>query len=109
MKWPRSELVRDFFRLDEEEAVGCFEELPIFLKPLQPHGRFAFALDLLDPIRAESPEIFRQSSSYASVGRDDAKATLVQNIVIGDREKVVAVCFVPIDDHLGKVITIAPK
>ena len=102
--------VGDLFVLNEQEAPRHLKEFAVLGQGFESHLLPAVPFAQADPVCAEPLQVFVQGHGAAFVGcRIDPFAALGQNVVVGQREEMVAVLFVPIDDHFRIVIAIAPE
>jgi len=95
---------------DEEEPTGLIQERFEFGKGFEADLRGTLVDAFLDPRGAEAISVFGEGFASAYfVGGTDPTFSFEEHVVVGEREEMVAVVFVPGGDHLGVVIAIAPE
>ena len=88
------------------------EQTAYFVEVLEPDLRHSIHLASFDSVRPKPRLIpfdpLNGASLLRRIGRDPAFATR-ENVVVGQTQEVIAVGFVPVGDHLGKVVAVTPK
>ena len=103
-------LVGDFLALHQQETPRHGHLRAILGVSLEPDPRDALDDFVLDPVVAETFQIFVERTLAAGIFLAVNPAlALGQHVVVGDAEKVVAVAAVPVGDHFGVVVAIAPE
>jgi len=104
---------------DHQEAPRLLEERAVFVERLEAHLPLAVLLAELDPVRAEAAQVFLQNPAAAAttpgagmhahhLGKQPALARL-HGVVVGDGEEVIALLLIPVGDHLGIIVAVAPE
>jgi hypothetical protein len=105
-------LVADFLGRNHEKLAALFDQRAELFQRLEPHFRIGSFAAALDPSVAEARDVFRNNVG-AGFLRQLAfllpANALAQHVMVGEREEVVVVCAVPIGDHVGEVVTVAPE
>ena len=74
--------------------------------PNAPTGRDA----TLDPVRSKTPKVLRECQVASGIVRGvNPKRSIQDNVVIRERQELIALLLVPLDDHLRVIIAVAPK
>jgi hypothetical protein len=104
-------LVRYFFRLNEQELARPVEQWPEFIERLETNQRTFTILTLFNPRPKPLAVLGKRSHdrTAAMSFRVDPFIPLRKDIVVGQSQKIVPVLSVPLDNHLWKIVTVAPK
>jgi hypothetical protein len=109
MDWHLGGLGRDFLAGDEQETPGLLEEIPKFIERAQANKLGVLQGAQLNPTFEALTVSFERLRFGFRVGRCYPLIAGQQNIMIGNRQEIIAVGLVPFSDHLWIVISIAPK
>ena len=108
------ELVRDFLARNKQELARLLQHAAKLRERLETHlfnGVVFGFLAQFDPGVAEPSEVFLDGEfarAFADCDIDPAFA-VGEGVVIGKREEAIAVPFVPVGDHFGKVVAVGPE
>lgn len=107
---PLGERRGDLFRGNEQELAGLFEQAAELGERLEPDLLFAGLVAGFDPSLAEAARVFAEGPPPQR-GRIRRHPLLAfgEQIVIRQREEIVAVLLVPVGDHFGEVVAIGPE
>src|SRR5690606_33715977 len=104
----------DLLAVDEEELAGLLEEWAELVEGLEADaggGGGLVVLIGLDPILAEAGEVagvvLDRRRPQSEVG--PVILGIGEDVVIGEREEVVAIALVPVHDHFGVLGAVAPE
>ena len=102
--------VGDLLRLHQQETARHTHLRLILGESLEP-DLWRLVLDFVfHPVVAKPFEVLFKRQAAARVFLDmDPPLSLGENVVVGDAEKIVVVAAVPVGDHLGIVIPVAPE
>ncbi len=102
-------LVGDLLGLDQEETSGLLEEATDFRQRLEPDFGLALLVrSRLDPFVCEPGDVLIEGGPPGVRDRHPA-VTLRQDVVIRQRQEVIAVFFVPLHHQFGEIISVAPE
>ena len=103
------DVLGDLFPRDEEEAAGVVERCAIFVEAPQADLERVARPAILHPLVAKACDVSAMAIGAGTARRDRHPTLGGRWVVVGHRQKLIARGLVPIDDHLGVVIPVAPQ
>jgi hypothetical protein len=106
--------IGDLFGWDQDELAAAFEQITVFIEGFESDLVFVRAglASGFNPSFTKSLEVPLHALPVATllnVFDIHPFGTLLQDVVVGDGQKVVAILTVPIGNDFGKIISIAPE
>ncbi len=100
----------DLLSHHQEKVVGFFEAAAEFIERFQADHLRAFNGPLFHPLIGKTLQVFFSREDRRDIGCDGRPLlAFLSNVVVGEDQEMVAMIFVPIDDHLRVVVAIAPE
>lgn len=101
--------IRELLAGNENETAGFLEFGTELSKRFQAHFWKVIAGALLDPVFAEAFDVTFEDIATAFIRRHEPAVTHLQGVMIAEHQEIVAMLLIPIGDHLGIAIAIAPE
>ena len=105
-------MVGDLLPLDQQETPRLLEQGPELVQGLEPHLEVTVDHSCLQPGVPESLAVAIEAVFPSPLVRLDHAhpfLPLAEDVVVRQRQELISVPVVPIDDHLGVVVAVAPE
>ena len=105
-------MIGDFLRLHQQELARSVKQRPKLVESPQTNLGQTIANSSLGPLLSETCLVPFQRVDSTTFGRHFLRNSLLattENVVVRERQEVVVILRVPVADHLGKIVSVAPQ